>query len=196
MSLLQIKTKENHNREANIFYGKWQENKPDWDKSKAGKSLNFYLKKGIIKKEQEKEHLSKSHINKVDSNLDFINSLLKEGRFYDWAIVGCYYAIYHSALSLLSIKGYSSKNHLATLCSLIYFYYSPLNKSKLNKEDIKLIVKSSIEKQEVSYFVDAKEKRETASYGLQKYNKQEAEDLRENTILFINKVKMILDRIN
>lgn len=145
--------------------------KPIWEvwmnnKKQCENSFRFYLKKGIIKKEEEKQHLSKSHINKTDSNLDFINSLLKGKRFYDWIIVGCYYAIYHASLSLLSIRGYSSKDHLATLCALIYFYYTPLNKSKLNKEDIELIIKSSIEKQEVSYFVEAKDKRETASYGI------------------------------
>ena len=92
------------------------------------------------------------------------------------------------SLSLLAVKGYSSKNHLASLCSLIYFYYIPFDESKLNKEDIKLIVRSSIEKQEVSYFVEAKDKRETASYGIAEFNKQEAEKLKEKTILFVNKV--------
>jgi len=156
--------------------------KPIWNiwienKKKSENSFKFYIKKGIIKQEQEKEHLSKSHINKADSNLDFINSLFKGKKFYDWIIVGCYYAIYHASLSLLSIKGYSSKNHLATLCSLIYFYYIPLDESKLNKEDIELIIKSSIEKQEISYFVEAKNKRETASYGIKISNKEEAEKL-------------------
>ena len=169
----------------------WMENK-----KKCENSFKFYLRKGMIKEEEEKEHLSKSHINKADSNLDFINSLLKGKRFYDWVIVGCYYAIYHASLSLLSIKGYSSKNHFTTLCSLIYFYYSSLeDDSKLNKEDVELIIKSSIEKQEVSYFVEAKNKRETASYGIQESNKQDAEELRKKTILFINKVKQILEEL-
>ena len=36
-------------------------------------------------------------------------------------------------------------------------------------------------------------KRETASYGIEQSNKQEAEKLRNKTILFVNKVKQILE---
>jgi len=111
-------------------------------------------------------------------------------RFYDWIIVGCYYAIYHASLALLSTKGYSSKNHLATLCALIYLYYE----GEITKEDIELIAESSIEKEEVTYFVEAKNKRETASYGIsEEFSKNEAEKLRIKTIVFVNKVKEILE---
>lgn len=178
--------------------------KPAWEiwmqgKSKAEKSFKLYLKRKTIKKEPERGYLSKSHMDKADNNIDFINHLLKEKRFYDWTIVGCYYAIYHSSLSLLSIKGYSSKSHLATLCALIYLYYSyddekPNEKTRiLNKQDINLIIKSSIEKQEVSYFVEAKNKRESASYGIEKHNQEQAKELKEKTISFVNKTKEILE---
>lgn len=151
-----------------------------------------YLKKGLIRKEEEKQDLSKSHLRKTDYNLDFINYLLAEKRFYDWIIVGCYYAVYHAALALLSIKGYSSKQHQATLCGLIHLYYVP---GYLDKEDIALVAKSSLEKEDVSYFVEAKNKREIASYGISKeFNKNEAQMLKVKTILFVNKVKSILER--
>ncbi len=171
----------------------------DWtiwleDKNKCKSSFDFYLKKEAIKIEQEKEHLSKSHLNKTDYNLDFINFLLEQKRFYDWIIAGCYYAIYHASMSLLALKGYSAKNHLATLCSLINLYYKDKNNS-LTKEDIQLVSHVSLEKEEVSYFVEAKDKRETASYGIsEEFNKKESEDLREKTILFVNKVKMLLEK--
>ena len=78
---------------------------------------------------------------------------------------------------------------MATLCALIKFYYG-----MLNKEDIKLVSVSSLEKEEVSYFVHAKEKRETASYGIsEEYNKNEAIDLKEKTIQFLNKTREILE---
>jgi len=166
----------------------WMENE-----KKGKSSFDNYLRKEVIKIENEKENLSKSHIKKADSNLNFIIHLLNEKKFYDWSIVGCYYAIYHASLSLLAIKGYSSKNHLATLCSLIYLYYDPSQEDKLNKEDIELIAKTSIEKEEISYFVDAKNRRESASYGISEFNKQEAEELKEKTVLFINKIKQILE---
>ena len=154
-------------------------------------SFNFYSDKEVLKQEKEIKSLPISHLKKAEYNLKFINFLKENKRFYDWIIIGCYYTIYHSALALITRKGFSSKNHLATLCALIKFYY---NKEKtLSSEEIKLVSKSSLEKEEVSYFVYAKEKRETASYGLsEEFNKKEAEDLLKDTIQFLNKTREIL----
>lgn len=160
-------------------------------------SFSFYKRKSIIKEETETENLSKSHLKKADYNLNFINFLEEKNAFFDWIIVGCYYTIYHSALALLSKKGVSSKNHLATLCSLIKFYYSKEDKFSLTREEIELILKSSLEKQEISYFTEAKNKRETASYGIDNnFNKIEARDLKIKTIQFVNKCKEILEKDN
>jgi uncharacterized protein (UPF0332 family) len=152
-------------------------------------SFKFYSNKRIIKQEGEKDYLSKSHLKKAEDNFKFVNFLEENKSFYNWMIVGCYYTIYHCALALITKKGYSSKNHLATLCALIKFYYG-----RLNEEEIKLVSVSSLEKEEVSYFVYAKEKRETASYGIsEKFNKNEAIDLKEKTIQFLNKTREILE---
>lgn len=159
------------------------------DSKEVEKSFQFYINKEMIKSEKEINYLSKSHLKKAEYNLKFINFLEKNESFYDWIIIGCYYTIYHCALALITRKGYSSKNHLATLCSLIKFYYGDLN-----KEEIKLVSKSSLEKEEVSYFVYAKNKRETASYGIsEEFNKKEAIDLKEKTIQFLNKTREILE---
>ncbi|MFH1053527.1 MAG: hypothetical protein V1740_03875 [Candidatus Woesearchaeota archaeon] len=180
---------------------KWEK----WIKDEEFCSASFqeYLDKGLIKEEEETKNLPDSHIKKTNHNIDFVNNTMNQKKFYDWAIVGCYYAIYHASLSLLTVKGYSSKNHLATLCALIHLYYDePKDASdneeeiKLNREDIELVAKSSIDKEEVAYFVEAKNKRETASYGVsEEFNKNEAESLKVKTILFVNKVKEILENI-
>jgi len=155
-------------------------------------SFKFFLKKNLIKQETETEYLSKSHLNKAEENLTFINFLQDNKRFYDWIIIGSYYTIYHSALALITKKGFSSKNHLATLCALIRFYY--LSETKLTKEDIELVSKSSLEKQEISYFAYAKSRREAASYGIsEEFNKKEAEDLIKKAIEFLNKTREILE---
>lgn len=163
-------------------------------------SFKFYLKKEMIKQEKETKSLSISHLRKAEYNLRFANFLTDEKRFYDWIIVGCYYTIYHSALTLITKKGFSSKNHLATLCALIKFYYNREKESNhekektLTKEEIELVSIFSLEKEEVSYFAQAKDKRETASYGLsEEFNKAEAEDLLKKTIQFLNKCREILE---
>lgn len=165
---------------------KWLESK-----EKCKKEFEEYLTKGMIKTEDETENLSASHMEKVDYNLDFVGNLLEQEKFYDWVIVGCYYSIYHATLALLNLKGYSSKNHTATLCSLIYLYYG----NELEKEDIELVAKSSLDKEEVSYFVEAKDKRERASYNVGKeFTKNESIELKEKTILFVNKIRRILEQ--
>jgi uncharacterized protein (UPF0332 family) len=162
------------------------------NKNKCENTFRRYLQKEMIKTEEEKDYLSNSHLERAEYNLDFVNDLIENKKFYSWTIVGCYYVIYHSALSLLSKKGYSSKNHLATLCALIHLYYN--HDKRVSEEDIKLIVKSSIDKKEINYFVEAKNKRETASYGVGKeFTKEEAIILRKDTIDFLNKVREILE---
>ncbi|HLD55360.1 MAG TPA: HEPN domain-containing protein [Candidatus Nanoarchaeia archaeon] len=160
---------------------------------KLEKDFNFYLKKEFIKVEKEQKFLSLSHLKKAEYNLKFVNFLLENNKFSDWAIAGCYYTIYHCALALLAKKGYSSKKHNSTLCALIKFYYEKSNKG-LDEEDLQLISKSSLDKQEVSYFVEAKQKRELASYGISdEFNTNEAKELRKKTIEFINKCREILE---
>ncbi len=161
--------------------------------NKLENSFNFYLKKEIITIEKEKNYLPISHLKKAEYNLKFINFLNDNKKFYDWIIVGCYYTIYHSTLALITKKGFSSKNHLATLCTLIKFYYC--QKKVLGIKEIELVSKSSLEKEEVNYFAYAKEKRETASYGIsEEFNKKEAEELLKKTIKFLNKTREILEQ--
>lgn len=161
-------------------------------KKEVENSFEFYLHKQQINPEKETEFLSKSHLKKAEENLKFTNFLKNNKKFYDWIIVGSYYTIYHSALALITKRGFSSKNHLATLCTLIKFYYFPDN--KLTKQDIELVSKSNLEKEEISYFAYAKSKRETASYGIsEEFNKQEAEDLLKKAIEFLNKTREILE---
>ena len=100
------------------------------------------------------------------------------------------YSIYHAALALLAVKGYSAKSHTATLCALVHLWYN----SGLSKDDLLLIATSFLEKEEVSYFVEAKVKREAASYGVSEdFTEIEASELQKNMIKFVNKVRKIME---
>ena len=156
---------------------------------KVDNSFNFYLKKELIKVEEETKYIPISHLKKAEYNFRFVNFLEDNKVFYDWIIIGCYYTIYHCALALITKKGFSSKNHLATLCTLIKCYYK-----KLTKEEFELVSVSSLKKEEVSYFVYAKEKREIASYGIsEEFNKSTALDLRKKTVEFLNRTREIIE---
>ena len=109
--------------------------------------------------------------------------------YYDWCITGCYYAVYQAAIALISAKGYSSKNHDATLSVLISEYY----KKGIEEDDVHLIHQFFLDYQDVVFYVESKQKREEASYSSKiKFNHKLASELRMKAILFVNKAKQIL----
>ena len=133
------------------------------------------------------------HLDKADHNLRFVKATLSLGEFNDWAIVSTYYSIYHASLALCALKGYSTKDHLATLLILIKEFYE----TKLNKEEIEMVNKTTLEKEQVLYYIEAKNKRTKASYSTQKiFDEKEAESLRQKAIRFLNKVKEIIGSFN
>lgn len=149
--------------------------------------IQEFMKDEVLVKQGEDIYEIKGHISKAEHNLRFVIENIKLD-FIDWAITGCYYASYHAALSLLMKSGYSSKNHLATLCILIQKYY----KKELNQEDFELIA-HFLDYQDLLFYVESKNKREDAAYSSKvKFEKKEVEQLRIKAALFVSKVKSIL----
>lgn len=166
-----------------------------WLENEERREADFqkYLKKRKIKTETEKKELVKGHLEKADHNLKFVKSTMELKEFNDWAIVSAYYSIYHASLALCALKGYSTKDHFATLLIIIKEFY---NKG-LSKEEIETVGRTTIEKEEVLYYIEAKTKRTKASYSTQKiFDKNEAESLRLKAIDFVNKAKGIIDSYN
>lgn len=163
----------------------WLENE-----KRMNEDFEKYINSKKIKKETEIKELIQGHIDKADHNLKFVKSTLELKEFNDWAVVSAYYSIYHASLALCALKGYSTKNHLATLLILIKEFYQ----KDLEKEEIEIVGNTSIEKEEVLYYIEAKSKRTKASYSTQKiFDKYEVENLRIKAITFNNKVKEIID---
>lgn len=147
----------------------------------------FIENKVLFKQEVDKEEI-KGHILKAENNLRFIVAVA-EKKFFDWAITGCYYTCYHAALALIQTKGYTSKNHLATLCVIIKEFY----KKELTKEDIEVLSKF-LGYEDVLFYVETKNKREDATYSTKTlFDKKEVERLRIQAAMFVNKVKSILN---
>lgn len=178
--------------------------KPNWkiwlkDKKECKSWLNEYIKKGILKKSSNESVL---HLKKTDHNLNFANwifekhkekiEIFKDETFYDWIINIYYYAIYHAALAMISKEGYESKNHTATLCFLIYHHYH--SQKAFNKEDVELIA-SSLSKEDIETLGTSKELRERACYDVhESFEQKLADQIREKTINFVNKIKFLLLR--
>ncbi len=149
--------------------------------------ISEFVKKEIIKTENIDNAGIQGHLLKSERNLKFVNDNIKLD-YFDWAITGCYYASYHSALALIMTKGFSSKNHLATLLLLIKYFY---NKG-LNKEDIQSLA-TLLDYQDILFYVESKNKREDATYSTKTtYTKQDVEQLRMKSTLFVSKIKEML----
>lgn len=166
-----------------------------WLEDEKTREIDFqnYLKSKKIKFEKERGDLIQGHLEKADHNLKFARSTLELKEFNDWAIVSAYYSIYHASLALCALRGYSTKDHSATLLILIREFY----KKFLTKEEIETIERSTIKKEEVLYYIEARTKRTKASYSTQKiFDRNEAETLRLKAINFVNKVKEIIANSN
>tara|TARA_Y100000310_G_C20443478_1_gene697225 strand:+ start:194 stop:712 length:519 start_codon:yes stop_codon:yes gene_type:complete len=146
----------------------------------------FMENKVLFKQNVDKEEI-KGHMLKAESNLRFIVTIT-EKKFFDWALNGCYYTCYHAALALIQTKGYTSKNHLATLCVIIKEFCE----KELTKEDIETLSKL-LDFEDVLLYVETKNKREDATYSTKTlFDKKEVERLRIQATMFVNKIKDIL----
>ncbi len=149
--------------------------------------INEFIEKEIIKIEKPNKEEIKGHLLKSEHNLKFVKDNMNLN-YLDWAITGCYYASYHSAIALILTKDYSSKNHLATLLIIIKEFY---NKG-LDREDIQTL-SNFLDYQDILFYVESKNKREDATYSTKtKYTKQEVEQLRIKAAFFVSKIKTML----
>lgn len=153
----------------------------------VNEKIDEFLKKEIIKKTDDKNELL-GHVQKSEHNLRFVQDNIKLN-YLDWTITGCYYASYHAALALLMTKTFSSKNHLVTLLLLIKEFYN----EGLNEDDLQTFA-TLLDYQDILFYVESKNKREDATYSTQtKYTKQDVEQLRIKSTLFVSKVKDMLN---
>ncbi|MFH1917684.1 MAG: hypothetical protein ABIJ14_01060 [Nanoarchaeota archaeon] len=154
------------------------------NKRSLERKTSFYLKRKILLKQKFSLGEIQGHAQKAEHNLNFIKDL--SSKYSDWIIVGCYYACYHIALSLILKKGYSSKNHDATLCVLIKEYYS-----LLGQENIELLNRIYLDNQDILFYANSKEEREKASYST-KIIFGNIDSLIKGTRFFVNKCKEII----
>ena len=153
----------------------------------VGEKLKELVEKKLLFRQDVDREEVKGHILKAEHNLRFIADIA-EKKYLDWALTGCYYACYHAALALIQIRGYTSKNHLATLCVIIREFY----KKELTKEDVELL-SDFLDYEDVLFYVQTKNKREDATYSTKTlFDKKEVERLRLQAAMFVNKLKEII----
>ena len=153
------------------------------NKEKIEEYYNNYLTKKLIIKSNNPQILKKAHIEKAKHNLNFSQEILNLNEYSDWIIVSLYYTLYHSFLSLLEHKGYSSKNHNATLVFVLKHYV------EFEEEELELFNNLKISEEDAIFYTSLKEKRNEASYSTKtKFNDDDIESL-------LNDVKKLLVKI-
>ncbi len=118
---------------------------------------SFFLKKEQLILIRDNKELVAAHLDKARHNMLFFEKNVSDSQFNDWLIVTLYYALYHAVLALIAKKGYSSKNHTASIVFLIK-HYAQL------KEDVLLVQELSIRKEDAELYTKLKEDRHKASY--------------------------------
>ena len=160
------------------------------DESRRESDFQEYMRSWKIRKENETKELVLGHLEKADHNLKFTKAILGLKEYNDWAVVGAYYSMYQASLALCAFRGYSTKDHNATLLVLIKEFYH----NGLEKEEIESVGNIGIEKEEVLHYTEAKAERKNAAYSTKIiFDKSEAEMLRIKAINFVNKAKDIIE---
>ena len=127
------------------------------DKKYLDNELKFFKQKKHILSIKENKELTLSFLKKAKHNVAFYKQNKNNNSFNDWLIVILYYALYHSALALITNKQFSSKNHYATILILIKEY-------GISKEEADLINNLSINKADAELYTNLKTDRHNASY--------------------------------
>ncbi len=169
------------------------------------KSINFYIKREFLVKDETAKRLANEYLTKAKNNLitlKILDEIQEDKAFrkkytipqeystYEWVVIAGYYAMYTAAISLLAKIGYRSKNHTATLCVLEEFFV----KKKILDEDVLVLLKSAMfHKEEIEKLSDARHKREIAQYSITKQTtKSIAEKIKKDAYDFINKCEEII----
>lgn len=114
-----------------------------------------------LKKTKPNKKLCDEFLEKAKNDLSTANLLL-ENKKYDWSIIVNYYAMYHSALALLALAGYKSRNHTCTRIALEEIF---VNHNKKAIEMIEWLDSShTMQSELLKAFSQAKDLREQVQY--------------------------------
>lgn len=131
---------------------------------------------------------SKEHLDKAKHNLRAADFNIKEG-FSDWGVSQLYYAIYHSLLAILFVKGYDSRNHECTINTIEYLIEN--REISLKLEDIAFIRTTEQMTQK-----DAKSLREEFQYGTEtEVNKELLDELTKKSKEIVEKIEINLNEV-
>ena len=143
--------------------------------------------------------LSDGHARKADHNLVVMTDLSKLGH-EDWVVISAYYAMYQSAMALLTKIGLESKDHATTAAVLEYFFCEQISKELIGKfnelkERKDKIEAITIDEKYIDSLWKVKRARETVQYGIS-LNYKETPLVMRNARDFVTKIKLVLGELD
>ncbi len=163
----------------------------------------------VIKAEVE-EYIQEEKLNRRDTDLtpvhghflkayhdldvtDLLNQLNKKPpagwvSCPDWVVTAGYYGMYHSALALLALKGWGSKDHDATIKMLRYLYVH--QGGKLTLAEVMKLERARALRDDVEKLARAKRARKTATYDVG-FSKVDTKFILGNARVFVEKMRLV-----
>jgi uncharacterized protein (UPF0332 family) len=163
------------------------------------KSMKRAKEERGLRASKQNNYLSEGHIRKADHNLIVMTDLSRLGH-EDWVVISAYYAMYQSAMSLLTKIGLESKDHATTAAVLEYFFGEQISKELIGKFNELKERKDKIEAIKISEkYIDflwkIKRARETVQYGIS-INYKETDIVIRNARDFVSKIKLVLSELD
>lgn len=163
------------------------------------KAINRSKEERGLRVSTPNNYLSDGHIKKADHNLIVMTDLSKLGH-EDWVVISAYYAMYQSAMALLTKIGLESKDHATTAAVLEYFFGEQISKDLIGsfnelKERKDKIEAITINERYIDYLWKIKRARETVQYGIS-INYKETGVVIKNAREFVSKIKLVLNELD
>lgn len=144
--------------------------------SEIKEAFDYYSKKGDLRRHSIDSSEARGHFYMALHNLRLmkainkLNSQKPQGweESPNWTITTGYYSMYQAALGLLILRGYTSKNHDATIYALAHFYTRPVGGKILLRKALDILWEGKeryLALDDVKKLVEAKGKRSKSSYG-------------------------------
>jgi len=104
-----------------------------------------------------------------------------------------YYGMYHSALAMLALRGWESKDHDATIAMLKYTYV--FQEGKLTLADVRKLERARTLLIETEKLTRAKGIRKTASYGVEVVPEKDVNFILQNASPFVARMRLLLREV-
>ncbi len=157
------------------------------NKNLLDEEINFFVERNHIKKINIDKNLVFAHISKAKHNISFFELNKNNTQYSDWLVVILYYSLYHSFLALIKNKGFSSKNHYATVLLALKYY-------NLDFNDVEFFEKIFLDEDDFELFFSLKDKRHKANYSTTLFfDIKEILEYKKRIVNFINKVEYLVE---